>query len=99
MSRYDHPDDVGGRLSSWEQPADQVNDGRRMSGRGPQNAAGRGRNDRQPKDMATGRRRGLRKEAVLGAAAILATVLVVSTSLVAYARWREGDGDRKSTRL
>ena len=38
--------------------------------------------------MATGRRRGLRKEAVLGAAAILATVLVVSTSLVAYARWR-----------
>lgn len=38
--------------------------------------------------MATGRQRGLRKEAVLGTAAILATVLVVSTSLVGYARWR-----------
>jgi LCP family protein required for cell wall assembly len=95
MSRYDHPDDVGGRLSSWEQPADQVNDGRRRRGRGPQNAAGRGRNDRQPKGMATGRRRGLRKEAVLGAAAILATVLVVSTSLVAYARWRTVYGSIK----
>jgi LCP family protein required for cell wall assembly len=38
--------------------------------------------------MATGRKRRLRKEAVLGTAAILATVLVVSTSLVGYARWR-----------
>jgi LCP family protein required for cell wall assembly len=96
MSRSDHPDDVGGRLSSWGQPADQVNDGRRRRGRGPQNAAGRGRGGQgggdwkggQPKGMATGRRRGRRKEAVLGAAAILAAVLVVSTSLVAYARWR-----------
>src|ERR1039457_6688839 len=93
MSRSDHPDDVGGRFPSREQPADQVKDGRRRRGRGPQNAAGRGqgggdRNGRQPKGMATGRRRGRRKEAVLGAAAILAAVLVVSTSLVAYARWR-----------
>jgi|CZLB01.1.fsa_nt_gi LCP family protein required for cell wall assembly len=103
MSRSDHPDDVGGRFSSREQPADQVNDGRRRRGRGPQNAAGRGRggqgggdrNDRQPKGMATGRRRGLRKEAVLGTAAILATVLVVSTSLVAYARWRTVYGSIK----
>ena len=45
--------------------------------------------------MATGRRRGLRKEAVLGTAAILATVLVVSTSLVAYARWRTVYGSIK----
>jgi LCP family protein required for cell wall assembly len=95
MSRYDHPDDVGGRLSSWEQPADQVNDGRRRRGRGPQNAASRGRDGRYPTDRATGRRRGLRKEAVLGTAAILATVLVVSTSLVGYARWRSVYGSIK----
>ena len=100
MSRSDHPDDVGGRFSSREQPADQVNDGRRRRGRGPQNAAGRGqgggdRNGGQPKGMATGRRRGLRKEAVLGTAAILATVLVVSTSLVGYARWRSVYGSIK----
>lgn len=95
MSRYDHPDDVGGRLSSWEQPADQVNDGRRRRGRGPQNAAGRGRNGRYPTGTATGRRRGLHKEAVLGTAAILATVLVVSTSLVGYARWRSLYGSIK----
>jgi LCP family protein required for cell wall assembly len=100
MSRYDHPDDVGGRLSSWEQPADQVNDGRRGRGRGPQNTAGRGRgggdwDGRQPKGVATGRRRRVRKEAVLGTAAILATVLVVSTSLVGYARWRSLYGSIK----
>jgi LCP family protein required for cell wall assembly len=100
MSRYDHPRDVGGRPSSWEQPADQVNDGRRGRGRGPQNTAGRGRgggdwNGRPPNGMATGRRRRLRKEAVLGAAAILATVLVVSTSLVGYARWRSLYGSIK----
>ncbi len=100
MSRYDHPRDVGGRPSSWEQPADQVNDGRRGRARGPQNTAGRGRgggdwNGRQPKGVANGRRRRVRKEAVLGTAAILATVLVVSTSLVGYARWRSLYGSIK----
>src|ERR1700728_4307022 len=87
MSRYDDFEEVGGRPSSWDQPADQVGDGRRTrasSGR----SSGSGRYGQQRNGMATGRRRGLRKEVVLGAAAILATVIVVSTSLVAYARYR-----------
>jgi LCP family protein required for cell wall assembly len=87
MSRYDDFEEVGGRPPSWDQPADQVGDGRRArasSGR----SSGSGRYGQQRNAVATGRRRGLRKEVVLGAAAILATVIVVSTSLVAYARYR-----------
>ena len=48
-----------------------------------------------PAGVAPSRRRRMRKEAVLGTAAILATVLVVSTSLVAYARWRSVYGSIK----
>jgi LCP family protein required for cell wall assembly len=87
MSRYDDFEEVGGRPSSWDQPADQVGDGRRTrgnSGRG----SGSGRYGQQRNGMTTGRRRGVRKDVVLGVAAILATIIVVSTSLVAYARYR-----------
>lgn len=95
MSRYHDPDETGGRLSPWEQPADQGSDSRRgrmtrRQGAGERNRAqqdSRGWNGRPPA-AAGGRRRGLRKDVVLGAAAILATVLVVSTSLVAYAKYR-----------
>jgi LCP family protein required for cell wall assembly len=69
MSRYDNSDDVGGRMSPWEQPVGQTDD-RRGGG------------------AAAGRRWRGRKEIVLAGAAILATVIVVSTSLVAYARYR-----------
>jgi LCP family protein required for cell wall assembly len=101
MSRYDDSDDVGGSLSSWDQPDDQVAGRRRWRGRGRQDAGGRdrgqpvnGRGERQPGATA-GRRWRTRKEIVLAAAAILATVIVVSTSLVAYAKYRTVYGSIK----
>jgi len=102
MSRYDDMDEAGGRPASWGQDVDQADDGRRghrtrhqvAGGREPRNQAS-GWRGQQPGRAATGRPRGLRKDAVLGAAAILATVIVVSTSLVAYARYRTVYGSIK----
>jgi LCP family protein required for cell wall assembly len=96
MSRYDDPDDVGGRLSPWEEPADQVNSRRRWRRRDRQDDGGRyaagrdagGWNEQRRDSRPVRGRRRLRKEVVLGTAAILATVIVISTSLVAYARYR-----------
>ena len=92
MSRYDDSDDVGGRPSPWEHPSDQVSGGRRWSRSGRQEARGQ---DQPSRDAGRrgGRRRG--KEIVLGAAAILTTVIVVSTSLAAYARYRTVYGSIK----
>jgi LCP family protein required for cell wall assembly len=102
MSRYDDMDEAGGRPASWGQDADQADDGRRGHRTRRQDAGGRklrnqagGWKGQQPRGGATGRPRGLRKEVVLGAAAILATVIVVSTSLVAYARYRTVYGSIK----
>jgi LCP family protein required for cell wall assembly len=90
MSRYNDLDEAGGRLSSWEQDADQATDGRGKRGARGQDTSRR--TMRQP-DSSWGpagpaRSRRGRKGIVLGVAAILATVVVVSTSLVAYARYR-----------
>jgi LCP family protein required for cell wall assembly len=98
MSRYDEMDEAGGRPASWGQDADHADDGQRgrrtrrqeAGGGKPRNRAGGGKGQQPP-----GRPRGLRKDVVLGAAAILATVLVVSTSLVAYARYRTVYGSIK----
>jgi len=104
MSRYDDLDEAGGRPASWGQGVDQADDGRRghrtrrqnagertrrqdAKGRKLRNQAG-GWKGQQPGGRAAARPRGLRKDVVLGTAAILATVIVVSTSLVAYARYR-----------
>jgi LCP family protein required for cell wall assembly len=102
MSRYDDMDEAGDRPASWGQDVDQADDGRRghrtrrqdLGGRKLRNQAG-GWKGRRPGGGATGRPRGLRKDVVLGAAAILATVIVVSTSLVAYARYRTVYGSIK----
>ena len=101
MSRYDNSDDAGGRLSPWEQPVDQVNGRPRWRRRSRQDEGGRdrspaagGREERRG-GAAAGRRWRTRKEIVLVGAAILATVIVVSTSLVAYARYRTVYGSIK----
>src|ERR1700680_1992304 len=95
MSRYDDLDEAGDRPVSWGQDTDQADDGRRGHRTRRQDAGGRkqrhqvgGRKGQQPVGGTTGRPRGLRKDVILGAAAILATVAVVSTSLAAYARYR-----------
>src|ERR1700681_4685956 len=95
MSGYDDMDEAGSRPASWGQDVDQADDGRRGHRTRRQDAGGRklrnqagGWKGQQPGSRATVRPRGLRKDVVLGTAAILATVIVVSTSLVAYARYR-----------
>jgi LCP family protein required for cell wall assembly len=103
MSRYDDVDDAGGHLTPWGEGADPVDYGRRghrtrrqdAGGRNPRRQDTGGGKGRQPDGEGTGRQRGPRKEVVLGAAAILATVIVVSTSLVAYARYRTVYGSIK----
>lgn len=111
MSRYDDMDEAGSRPASWGQDVDQAGAGRRGYRTRRQDAGGRTRGQdaggrklrnqasgwkgQQPGRGATGWPRGLRKDAVLGAAAILATVIVVSTSLVAYARYRTVYGSIK----
>jgi LCP family protein required for cell wall assembly len=101
MSRYDDMDEAGRTPAPWEQDVDP-DQGQRSRRPRRGGSAGRGlrHNDTpawqsgQPAPHQPSRRR-LRKDMVLGAAAILATVLVVSTSLVAYARYRTVYGSIK----
>jgi LCP family protein required for cell wall assembly len=69
-------------MSRYDDP-DDVGGGRYAGGRD----SGGWNDQRHDSRPVRGRRR-LRKEVVLGTAAILATVIVISTSLVAYARYR-----------
>jgi LCP family protein required for cell wall assembly len=91
MSRYDDMDEAGGHMMPWDQDAGHADDSRR----GRRARRGDAGWERQPPGQRNGRRRGLRKDVLLGTAAILATVAVVSTSLVAYARYRTVYGSIK----